>query len=191
MIDPRALWPLRFVLVLLVLVSCAQGERRPALSLRQDLTLVRASEGPAAGRFELFVAHGAACPLMAQRYQDLKELTREWPALRISLVNAVANEDPQQLLDLARELALPFALYRDATQKFVRRLELKTITAVALYDHEQERVVYRGAIDDRVSFDYVKARAELPYLRRALAAASTGQKISPAATRTHGCDLYD
>lgn len=189
--DPRALWPLCFVLVLLGLVSCAQQERLPALSLRQDLTLVRAAERPDEGRFELFVAHGAACPLMAQRYQDLRELAQDWPGLRISLVNAVLNEDEQQLLGLVRELALPFALYRDASQKFVRRLGLKTITAVALYDHERERVVYHGAIDDRVSFDFVKARAELPYLRRALAAASTGQEISPAATRTHGCELYE
>jgi hypothetical protein len=77
--------------------------------------------------------------------------------------------------------------YLDLEQKVARQFGLTTLSEVALVDIKSEKVLYRGAIDDRVTLYYTKQKAEKEFLKKATLEALANQPVEQAHSDAFGC----
>lgn len=99
-------------------------------------------------------------------------------------VNTIAEDRLDKMKERAAEKRFPFPYLYDETQKIARQYGATTTPEFFLLNKER-KVVYMGAMDDRIKEDEVKVR----HLEAAVAAALKGEKIETRETLPRGCRI--
>jgi len=155
-----------------VTLVSADGRRVPLASLHKS---------PATA----LVFLSAQCPMSNQYIGRLNRLAREFAGrAQVIGVNANANETLDQMRRHAAEYRLEFPVYKDPDNGAADRFEAM-VTPQAVVVGRQEKVLYRGRIDDHAN----PARVKRSDLRLALAAALRGRPTPSAEARGLGCSI--
>ncbi|MAE70213.1 MAG: hypothetical protein CME06_07055 [Gemmatimonadetes bacterium] len=138
----------------------------------------------------VFIAHGNQCPIMRQYYPVIAKLEKRYSERGIPffLVDASPQDSPESITkELAGYKAESFTVLVDESQEIVKRLGLRITSEAAIVDPRTWKIVYRGAIDDLITYDVQKTHARKSYLVDALEAHLKGKPIARPRSRAMGC----
>ena len=133
--------------------------------------------------------HGIGCPLVRLRYQDLEKLSEVYASKGIQFWMLNAN-DQDEYADLVAEseaykISLP--ILDDASQEVARSLGVDRTGEAILIETTDWQIVFRGAIDDRLTYESKKTEVTETYLKDAMDALLAGKTIETAKVDAPGC----
>ena len=141
-------------------------------------------------KFLVVIAHGIECPVMRKNLQTFNDLYSKFSD-RVSfvMVNGVKNEGIDTIKQESLDYKIQIPLVKDVDQKILKALDIGILSSTALIDLETNKILYTGAVDDRVNLDVAKPEAKKRYLEEALESALAGKKIKTQKTKAYGCKI--
>jgi hypothetical protein len=136
----------------------------------------------------LFV-HGVGCPLVQKRLPELRRLRDEYQGKGIlfGMLNANLQDDLEDIVEEAREFGIDMPVLVDTAQLVGGMLGLKRTAEMLLIRTGDKSLIYRGPIDDRMSYQKEKPQAEKLYLAEALDALLSNKPVPVAVVDAPGC----
>ena len=136
----------------------------------------------------LFV-QGNGCPLVRKRVPELKRLRDTYGPKGVVfwMLNANAHDSRAEVLKEATEFGMDMPILLDETQLVAEGLKIKRTAEAIVIEPNTWRIRYRGAIDDRLSYETEKPQAKPEFLKDALDALLAGQPIKTEVTSAPGC----
>lgn len=136
----------------------------------------------------LFVG-GNGCPIVRHSVPELKQLREQFAARGVgfALLNVNAQDDRAEVVEEARAFGIDFPILLDPAQGVARALSIsRTAEAIAI-DTATWRIIYRGALDDRLAYGQQKPVANRRFLAETLAAFLDGKPVPQTSTEFKGC----
>ena len=133
------------------------------------------------------------CPVSNRYAPDVKRLYEQFTpqGIRVRLVYPNPLDDQSVINKHLQDYGYPQIAQRDPTHALVK-LAGATITPEAAVFDAQQRLIYRGRIDDRfVELGRERPTATRHDLRNALPALLAGGRVDPARTQAVGCFIAD
>ena len=136
-------------------------------------------------------SHGIGCPLVRKRYRELEALQEQYESqgVRFWLLNASEQDLRSDLRAEAEEFDVRLPILKDGTQEVARSLGISRTGEAIVIETDDWRVLYRGKIDDRLSYEKEKPDAGEPYLKNALESLLEGNPITVSRTDAPGCKI--
>ncbi|MGE3610571.1 MAG: redoxin family protein [Bacteriovoracaceae bacterium] len=126
----------------------------------------------------------ALCPCSNGHVDHLKELAKNNPEFDFIGIHSNANETKEEGKTYFQSKELSFKIIRDLESEWANRLKAYATPHAFVVDKSGE-LLYQGGVTSSASAD----RAEEFYLKDALLALKSGQKIKLAKTRVLGCKI--
>ncbi len=138
----------------------------------------------------LFV-QGNGCPLVRKRVPHLKRLREAYGdrGIVIAMINVNYQDEREDIAEEAEEFGIDFPILVDESQMVAEMLGIDRTGEAILIASDSRRIVYRGAVDDRMSYQKEKPEASDAYLKDAIEAMLKGEPIVPAETEAIGCKV--
>ncbi len=145
---------------------------------------------PGTKAFVVFV-QGNGCPLVRKRVPELKRLRDEFQprGVLFAMLNANPQDGREDLVEEAADYGIDMPILKDPTQLVAGMLDIDRTGVALLIDARSSRVVFRGPIDDRLSYQSEKPAAENHYLRDAIQSILSGEPIAKAELEAPGCRI--
>ena len=134
---------------------------------------------------------GNGCPLVQKRVPELARLkkTYESRGILFCMLNANPQDEREEIASEAQEFGIGMPVLKDDSQLVAQMLGVKRTAEVFLIAAEGKKIVYRGAIDDRMTYQKEKPKAEATFLRDAIEQLLAGEEISTPMTEAPGCKI--
>lgn len=136
---------------------------------------------------------GNGCPLVQKRIPELNRMNEEFrdQGILFCMLNANRQDDRASILAEARAFGIAMPILIDEAQLVAQSLGVERTAEAYLIQAPDRKIVYHGAIDDRLSYQAEKPTAENHYLKDAIKAliAGAGGEIDPVATQAPGCKI--
>ncbi len=138
----------------------------------------------------LFV-QGNGCPLVRKRVPEIKRLRDAFQprGVLFGMLNANPQDEREDLAEEAREYGMDIPILKDTNQLVARMLGIERTAEALLIDTKTCQVVFRGPIDDRMSYQTEKPQASEHYLHDALEALLGAQAIGESQIDAPGCRI--
>lgn len=138
----------------------------------------------------LFV-QGNGCPLVRKRVPELKRLRGafEDKGILFGMINANVQDEREDLAEEAEAYGIDMPILKDSAQLVARMLKFERTAEAFLIDTKTHEVVFRGPIDDRMSYQKERPEASAHYLKDAIQALLKGEKVEPAKVEAPGCRI--
>jgi hypothetical protein len=162
-----------------------------AFTLALQLTAANALAVPPGAVATVLVFTTADCPISNRYAPEIQRLAKQFGSVKFVLVYPAAADTPAIIDAHRKKFAYTIDAVRDRNQELVKFTGVSVTPEVAVVDRNQ-RVVYRGRIDDR----YIELGKDRPQptshdLERALEAVSAGRPVAVRETKAVGCFLAD
>ena len=150
------------------------------------------------GNFVVLEWYNPDCPFVKKHYRsgNMQDLQKEYTAKGVLWFTVNSSAPGKQGHYAAAEYneilqnqgASPTALLLDHEGSVGRSYDARTTPHMYIID-PQGRLVYQGAIDDRVSTNPRDVETSHNYVRSALDEALNGQEVSTSVTQPYGCSV--
>lgn len=162
-----------------------------AFMLALQLTVANALAVPPGSVATVLVFTTTDCPISNRYAPEIQRLSKRFGNVRFVLVYPVATDTPAVIDAHRNKFAYTIDAVRDTNQELVKFTGVNVTPEVAVVDRNQ-RVVYRGRIDDRyIEFGKDRPHATERDLERALEAVVEHRPVAVRETRAVGCFLAD
>ena len=137
----------------------------------------------------VFMVQGNSCPIVRNALPRFKELRDAYAAqgVQFFMLNSNLQDSRQSVNHEAEEFGIDIPILLDETQIIGESLGLVRTGEVFVLDPKNWSVSYRGAVDDRLTYENQKAEAKDHYLRDALDNMLAGEPVAVASTEAPGC----
>jgi len=134
---------------------------------------------------------GNGCPLVQKRIPELSRLQKAYQqkGILFCMLNANRQDERAEIAAEAEEFGIGMPILKDESQVVAQMLGVKRTAEAFLISAEGKQIVYRGGIDDRMTYQKEKPEAENHYLKDAIEAMLAGKEIKRAATEAPGCKI--
>ena len=140
----------------------------------------------------LFI-QGNGCPLVQKRVPELRRLrdTYQSKGILFAMLNANPQDTRSEIAAEASEFDFGMPVLHDEAQLVAESLGVTRTAEVFLIDTSSKSIIYRGAMDDRMSYQKEKPTASETYLTDALDALVTGNVAALEVRQTEalGCKV--
>lgn len=138
----------------------------------------------------LFV-QGNGCPLVRKRIPELKRLrdTYQPKGILFGMINANPQDERDDLAEEAREFDIDIPILKDTRQLVASMLGIDRTAEALLIDTQTRRIIFRGPIDDRLSYQTAKDEPSAHYLADAIKALLAGTVITTPQVEAPGCRI--
>ncbi len=138
----------------------------------------------------LFV-QGNGCPLVRKRVPELKRLRHEFEkqGILFGMLNANPQDEREDLVEEAEAYGIDMPILKDGAQLVARMLDIDRTAEALLVDTKTCEVVFRGPIDDRMSYQKERPEASNHYLKDAIGALLGGHAIEDPEIDAPGCKI--
>lgn len=183
------------VVVAIAATLVSAGIAANAVHKVDDFTLLdhkgvahRLSYYGAAPAVVLFV-QGNGCPIVRNVLPDLKAVRDEFEAqgVRFLMLNANPQDNRASIAKESAEWAIDFDVLDDEAQLVATSLGVERTAEVFVIRPSTMELVYRGAINDRVTYERQKKQASKHYLVNALQETLAGKQVATAHVPARGC----
>jgi thiol-disulfide isomerase/thioredoxin len=139
----------------------------------------------------VLISHGNECPILQQYAPTIRGLSEKYVAqgVQFALVNANPQDTPQTIQEDLAAFGVSLPTFVDTAQTMSKTVGFRSTNEAALVDPKTWTIVYRGAIDDQISF---AGRLDAPrthFLADALDQFLAGQPIAKPTTQAFGCAI--
>jgi len=137
----------------------------------------------------VLMVHGIGCPIVRNALPGLNALRDQYQARGVEfvLINSNLQDDRDAIAKEAAEFGIDFPILVDDLQLIGESLDLTRTADVFVIDPKTWKLVYRGPIDDRLSYGAQKPVAKKRYLADALDAMLAGNPVAIASAEAPGC----
>lgn len=137
----------------------------------------------------VLIAHGIGCPILRQNIVQLTKLQEEFGPKGVAffMINAVTHDQTEDIARDAKEFQITIPVLKDDTQLISKSLGLSRMSEVIVVDPREWKIVYRGAVDDRLNYESQKIKPAKEYLRDVLEAVIGGKEIPSESAPVKGC----
>jgi len=134
---------------------------------------------------------GNGCPLVRKRIPELNRMREEFEkkGILFCMLNANRQDEPSGILEEAQNFKIKMPILIDDAQIVAQSLGVERTAEAFLIAAKGKKIVYHGAIDDRLSYQAEKPAAENHYLKDAINKLIAGREIEPANTEAPGCKI--
>jgi hypothetical protein len=138
----------------------------------------------------LFV-QGNGCPLVRERILELIDLrdTFQPHGILFGMINANPQDERDDIAKEAHEFGIDIPILKDSRQLVTGMLGITRTAEAILIDTQARRIIFRGPIDDRLSYQSAKAQASAHYLTDAIKAHLSGKEITTPKIEAPGCRI--
>ena len=146
------------------------------------------SKDPETKAFVLFTqANG--CPLVRKRVRELNRLQETYApkGIRFWMLNASPQDSREEIAREAAEFGIRMPVLIDTTQLLAESLGVRRTAEAIVIEANSWKVLYRGAVSDRLDYESDKREASHNYLANALDSFLAGKPIARSRTDAPGC----
>jgi thiol-disulfide isomerase/thioredoxin len=131
---------------------------------------------------------GNYCPIVRHAMPALKEVSAKYApqGVRFLLLNSNIQDNKETIAKEVEEFGYPFPVLVDKNQKIGEALYVQRTSEVFVIDPKTKKLLYRGPMDDRLSYERQRP-ATKHYLTDALDAALAGQPVKLPYADGVGC----
>ncbi|MCC6487709.1 MAG: redoxin domain-containing protein [Candidatus Hydrogenedentes bacterium] len=136
----------------------------------------------------LFFA-GNGCPIVRKSIANLKALRDEYSEKGVTFlfINSNPEDDRESVLKECEEYQIDLPVLLDEAQLVARTLKVDRTATVFVAVPKDWRIVYRGAVDDRLDYGAQKPEASHAWLKDALEAVLADRAVAMPLTEPKGC----
>ncbi len=147
--------------------------------------LYRLGDAPAV----VLVTQGNGCPVCRNMATDLRELEKAYrpKGVEFLMVNSNLQDSRESIKAEAKEFGFDLPILKDEHQLVGEQLGVTRTAEVFVIDPKTWKVVYHGPLDDRVTYERQKAKADQTWVADALDAMLAGKPVKVAAEPGIGC----
>jgi hypothetical protein len=135
------------------------------------------------------MTYGNGCGIVQKSLPRLREIRDEYRAKGVEflLIDPNLQDDRDAVAKEAAEFGNDLPILVDETQLIAEALGVDRTADVFVIDPKSWKLVYRGPMDDRLSYGAQKPVANKPYLTDALDATLAGHPVAVAKAEAVGC----
>lgn len=139
-------------------------------------------------RFLVVVFMGTQCPIGNAYVPDLNKLQKEFADKDVQVIGINPNlaDSLEEVAKHKREYQIQFPVFKDAEQLTVDLFGARRTPEVFVLDRRRT-IRYHGRIDDRIGYDYKRAKANRDDLIEAVKELVSKKEVSVKATKPLGC----
>ncbi len=136
----------------------------------------------------VLMVHGNGCPIVRQALPALREIREQYQAQGVEflLLNSNLQDKRDAVAAEAKEFSVDFPILLDEAQLIGESLGVVRTSEVFVIDPKGWKLVYRGPMDDRLSYEKQRP-ASKHYLTDALDATIAGKPVQVAKADGVGC----
>jgi peroxiredoxin/mono/diheme cytochrome c family protein len=140
-------------------------------------------------RAVVLMTYGNGCGIVQKSLPRLREIRDEYRAKGVEflLIDPNLQDDRDAVAKEAAEFGNDLPILVDETQLIAEALGVDRTADVFVIDPKSWKLVYRGPMDDRLSYGAQKPVANKPYLTDALDATLAGHPVAVAKAEAVGC----
>ena len=138
----------------------------------------------------LFI-QGNGCPLVRKRILELNNLRlfNKSKGLRFLMLNANIQDEREDIANEVEEFKITYPVLKDDSQLVANMLGVTRTAEALLIDTKARKIVFRGPIDDRMSYQAEKPKATKTYLKDAIKSFLAGEEIAEPKVDAPGCKI--
>ena len=128
----------------------------------------------------VLIVQGNGCPIVRNALPDYRAVSDVYAerGVRFLMINSNLQDHRESIAAEAREWDIPYPILVDEAQLVGESLGLTRTAEVMVIDPQRWELVYRGAVNDRLTYERQKAAASEHYLRDALDAVLAGDAVA-------------
>ena len=137
----------------------------------------------------VLMVHGNGCPIVRNAMPAFREIRDRYAdnGVKFLMINSNLQDTRETIVTEAQEFGYDMPVLMDETQLIGESLGLDRTSEILVINPRDWTLAYRGAIDDRLTYERQKAKANAHYLDDALKQLQSGQRIKVARTEAPGC----
>ena len=139
----------------------------------------------------VLIVQGNGCPIVRNALPDYRAISDAYADrnVRFLMINSNLQDGRESIAAEASEWSIPYPILVDETQLVGESLGLTRTAEVLVIDPDGWDLVYRGAVNDRLTYERQKQEASEHYVRDALDAVLAGDAVATvgAAGGAKGC----
>lgn len=145
----------------------------------------------AGARAIVIIVQGNDCPIIQKYSATIRELAAHYSALGVPffLLNANPQDTRATVIREAAEYNYGAPIMLDPSQAVARALGVTRTGEALIIDPRTWKIIFRGAIDDRLGYGVDKQEPKIRYLAAALDDLLAGRKIAQAPAPARGCAI--
>jgi len=130
-----------------------------------------------------------SCPVSRNSAAAVKALQDEYASkgVEIFMLNSTPSDKREEIVAEAQTYGYNLPILMDTNQLVGEQLGVTRTAEVIVIDPKTWKIVYRGPIDDRVTYERQKASAEHTWAKDALDAQLAGKPVAVARVEAVGC----
>jgi peroxiredoxin len=176
-------------LAVLGAAATALAERAENFTLPDQNGVAHALHGLAEAKAVVIMIQGNGCPIVRNAwpvYRQLRESYRD-KGVEFLMLNSNLQDDAASVRREAETFKMDAPILLDQTQSVGESLNLIRTAEVLVIDPGTWQIVYRGPVDDRLTYEAQKPAATEHYLRDALDAVLAERPIETPRRDALGC----
>lgn len=136
----------------------------------------------------VLMIQGNGCPIVRQAIPALREIRDQYQAKGVEflLLNSNLQDSSESIARESKEFGFDLPILVDSKQAVGEALGVQRTSEVFVIDPKSWKLVYRGPIDDRLSYERQRPATNL-YLKDALDAIVAGRPVKVAQADGVGC----
>jgi peroxiredoxin len=129
------------------------------------------------------------CPIVRNILPALNALKAAYApkGVQFLMLNSSRQDSRDDVVAEAKDWSINFPILLDTTQAVGKELGVERTAEVIVINPKTWQVLYHGPIDDRVTYERQKAKADHTYAADALDAALAGKTVPVVDRQTQGC----
>ena len=137
----------------------------------------------------VLMIQGNGCPIVRQSLPALQEVRDRYQARGVEflLLNPNLQDDRESVASEAKEFGIALPILVDGSQAVGEALGVQRTSEVFVIDPKNWKLVYRGPMDDRLSYGKQRPSASKRYLTDALDDMLAGRKVNVTHADGVGC----
>jgi len=137
----------------------------------------------------VLMVQGNGCPMVRNLLPDLRKVRADFKDQPVTflMINANLQDDRDSLKKEAREWDIGLPVLHDDTQTIVAALGVSRTAETFVIDTKTWEVAYHGPINDRVTYERQKEKAQAHYLADAINGVLAGKPLAVTSRDTMGC----
>ena len=179
----------RALLAALILVALPAQARVDNFVLRDQLGESHELYYHSDKKAVVIMVQGNGCPIARAAWPTYREIGAEYRdrGIQFFMLNSNLQDNRASILAEAREFGFDMPILDDESQLVGEALGVVRTSEVFVIDTDGWNLVYRGPIDDRLTYERQRAEANETYLTDALDAVLAGQPVEVAQRDAVGC----
>ncbi|MEX1031950.1 MAG: redoxin domain-containing protein [Cellvibrionaceae bacterium] len=137
----------------------------------------------------VLMVHGNGCPIARNAIHTYHQLQDDYASRNVAflMINANMQDTRQSIAKEADEFGIKTPILVDESQLIAESLDVERTADTFVIDPKTWKLVYRGALDDRLGYETQRMKASETYVADALDAMLAGKEVALKRTEAKGC----